>query len=226
MVYAACHEVRSKTLNGQPALKDPNDLFLKILRRLVDDESHSAIAAKFKVSRQYVDLVRERAELAGFFSEPARQSREQRHRQREKALQLARLGQSALQISQQVPFARRYIRKLCAEAGISQTKPSVLPSDAHRESRAAVECLADLAQGIPPAVICKRRAVSKVYVRRISDIAKRASLELAKPGKRLSSEAIRYIAMALPFLGARRAALAFGVDKATVRRILKQQHGT
>jgi hypothetical protein len=203
-----------------------NDKFLRILRALENGADSNAIADQERVTRQFVNLVRKRAEAAGFFAASQRLSYQQRRERRNQVLKLAS-GHSVTAIAQQMKLSPLYVRQVCANAGIT-AKPYKPPTirEAHRESVVAAKCIAEILVGIPPGKIAKRHNVDEHYLEKLKRIMREAGAEVPKPGRFLSGEAIRYIGMAMRFLSIREAVIAFGLNKNTVSRIAQQSAST
>jgi hypothetical protein len=199
-----------------------NDKFLRILRALEDGADSNAIADQERVTRQFVSLVRKRAEAAGFFAASQRISYQQRRERRKQVLKLAS-GRNIAAIARQMKLSPLYVRQVCAQAGVkakSYEPPKI--REAHRESVVAAKCIAEILVGIPPGKIAKQHNVNEHYLAKLKRIMRDAGVEVPKPGRFLSGEAIRYIGMAMQFLSLREAVIAFGLNKNTVSRIRRQ----
>lgn len=224
---ATKHVKRSSTVSGwvdaplHHSFK-PSSKFLKILKELTEGDHETVVAKRLNVTRQYVVMVRQQMEDAGFFPHKPHLSRKERARRQAKIANLAKRGLPPGKIARQLELSQGYVEQICRNLGISGSGSRVRGlSESGRQTRLAARCFAELILGIPPARIRRRHKVTDHYLKGLKEIARNEGLILQSPGCKLSGEAIRYIRMSLPYLSAEEAARAFGITERTVRRILK-----
>lgn len=200
----------------------PSSKFLKILKELVEGDHETVVAKRLNVTRQYVVMVRQKMEEAGFFPHKPHLSRKERGRRQAKIANLAKRGLPPGKIARQLQLSQGYVEQICRNLGISGSGPRVRGlSESGRQRRLAARCFAELILGVPPARIRRRHKITDHYLKEIKEIAREEGLILQAPGCKLSGEAIRYIRMSLQYLSAEKAARAFGITERTVRRISK-----
>src|SRR5262245_34838124 len=200
----------------------PSSKFLKILKELSEGDHETVVAKRLKVTRQYVVMVRQQMEDAGFFPHKPHLSRKERGRRQAKIANLAKRGLPPGKIARQLELSQGYVEQICRNLGISGSGPRIRGlSESGRQRRLTAKCFAELILGVPPARIRRRHKVSDHYLKGLREIAREEGLILQAPGCKLSGEAIRYIRMSLQYLSAEKAARAFGITERTVRRISK-----
>jgi hypothetical protein len=200
----------------------PSAKFLKILKELTEGHHETVVAKRLNVTRQYVVMVRQQMEEAGFFPHRPHLSRKERGRRQRKIATLAKRGLPPGKIARQLDLSQGYVEQICRNLGISRSGLRVRGlSESGRQTRLAARCFAELILGVPPARIRRRHKVTDHYLKGLKEIARNEGLILQSPGCKLSGEAIRYIRMSLPYLSAEKAARAFGITERTVRRISK-----
>jgi len=202
----------------------PSSKFLKILKELTEGDHETVVAKRLNVTRQYVVMVRQQMEEAGFFPHKPHLSRKERARRQAKIASLARHGVPLGKIARQLELSQGYVEQICRTLGITGSRPRVRGlSESGRQTRLTARCFAELILGVPPARIRRRHKVTDHYLKALRDIAREEGLMLQAPGCKLSGEAIRYIRMSLQYLSAEKAARAFGITERTVRRIWKMR---
>ena len=225
---ATKHMRRSSTVSGK--VNDaplhhpfkPSSKFLKILKELTEGHHETVVAKRLNVTRQYVVMVRQQMEEAGFFPHKPHLSRKKRGRRQAKIANLAKRGLPPGKIARQLELSQGYVEQICRNLGISGSGPRVRGlSESGRQRRLTARCFAELILGVPPARIRRRHKVTDHYLKGLREIAREEGLILQAPGCKLSGEAIRYIRMSLQYLSAETAARAFGISERTVRRISK-----
>jgi hypothetical protein len=221
------HARRSSAVSGvrdaplHPSFK-PSSKFLRILKELTEGDHETVVAKRLNVTRQYVVMVRQQMEEAGFFPHKPHLSRKERGRRQAKIANLAKRGLPPGKIARQLKLSQGYVEQICRKLGISGSGPRVRGlSESGRQSRLTARCFAELILGVPPARIRRRHKVTDHYLKGLREIAREQGLVLQAPGCKLSGEAIRYIRMSLQYLSAEMAARAFGISERTVRRISK-----
>lgn len=198
----------------------PSSKFLKILKELTEGDHERVVAKRLNVTRQYVVMVRQQMEEAGFFPHKPHLSRKERARRQAKIANLAKRAVPPGKIARQLELSQGYVEQICRNLGISPSGPRARGlSESGRQRRLAARCFAELILGVPPARIRRRHKVTDHYLKGLREIAREEGLILQAPGCKLSGEAIRYIRMSLQYLSAEEAARAFGITERTVRRI-------
>ena len=221
-IHAERAEGRKQIAPQEPPQRSFGDTFLRVLKSITDGGTTNAIAAEHGVSPQHVDYVRNRAAEAGFLNPRDKRRREG---QRAKIIELSKtLSVPAIAIH--LELSQGYVFHVLKAAGIKPKRyePPVI-NHVHHESRVAAKCVAELLAGVPPRKIQKRYNVADYYLVGLKKILREAGLAVPLPGRHLSTDAIKYIGMAMQFLSLREASIAFGLNEKTVLRIKQQSSG-
>jgi DNA-binding MarR family transcriptional regulator len=214
----------SKRVNDAPSHHSfkPSSKFLMILKELTEGDHERIVAKRLNVTRQYVVMVRQQMEEAGFFPHKPHLSRKERGRRHAKIAKLAKRGLPPGKIARQLELSQGYVEHICRKLGISGSRPRVRGlSESGRQRRLTARCFAELILGVPPAKIRRGHKVTDHYLTGLREIAREEGLVMQAPGCKLSGEAIRFIRMSLQYLSPEKAARAFGITERTARRISK-----